>query len=84
VHGRRDLRVPTLAIGSRPVGDTLRRRLALITDHLHGELIAGCGRIIPLDRPDAALALFSSFLAGPSARDVIHHVSRSNARAGQR
>jgi pimeloyl-ACP methyl ester carboxylesterase len=81
---RSRLRVPTLAIGSHPVGDALRRQLAPITDDLHGELIADCGHIIPLDRPDAALALFSSFLASPSAEDAIQHVSRSNVRAGQR
>ncbi len=62
---RSRLRVPALAIGSHPVGDTLRRQLAPITDHLHGELIADCGHIIPLDRPGAALALFSSFLTDP-------------------
>jgi pimeloyl-ACP methyl ester carboxylesterase len=56
------LQVPTMAIGAHPVGDALRRQLAPLTDELRGELIADCGHIIPLDRPDAAAALFSSFL----------------------
>ena len=59
---RSRLQVPTLAIGAHPVGDTLRRQLAPVTDDLHGALIADCGHIIPLDRPDVATALFSSFL----------------------
>lgn len=63
---RSRLQVPTLAIGAHPVGDTLRRQLAPITDDLHSELVPDCGHIIPLDRPDAAIALFSSFLNSPA------------------
>jgi pimeloyl-ACP methyl ester carboxylesterase len=57
------LRVPTLAIGARPVGDSLHRQLQPITDDLAGHLIEDCGHIIPLDRPDALLALLLPFLA---------------------
>lgn len=57
------LTVPTLAIGSHPVGDALERQLRPITDTLEGHLIPDCGHIIPLDRPRELLALISPFLA---------------------
>lgn len=53
---------------SQPVGDALHRQLLPLADDLRGELIPGCGHIIPLDRPDAATALFSPFLTGPVGR----------------
>lgn len=60
---RSPLRVPVMAIGARPVGDALHRQLAPIASDLRGELIPDCGHIIPLDRPGAALDLFTSFLS---------------------
>ena len=56
------LTVPTLAIGARPVGDTLFRQLSPITDDLAGHVIDECGHIVPLDRPRELLALLGSFL----------------------
>jgi pimeloyl-ACP methyl ester carboxylesterase len=56
------LRVPTMAIGARPVGDALERQLRPITDDLTGHVIKDCGHIIPLDRPDALLPLLDGFL----------------------
>ena len=58
------LTVPTLAIGSRPVGPALERQLLPIADDLTGHLIDHCGHIIPQHRPDALLALLEPFLAG--------------------
>jgi pimeloyl-ACP methyl ester carboxylesterase len=60
---RSSLRVPVMAIGARPVGDALHRQLASVASDLRGELIPDCGHIIPLDRPSAALELFTSFLS---------------------
>ncbi|WP_067478759.1 alpha/beta fold hydrolase [Actinomadura hibisca] len=57
------LTVPTMAIGSHPVGRTLERQLRPITDDLTGHLIDGCGHIIPQHRPDALLTLLAPFLA---------------------
>ncbi|MEO6087872.1 MAG: alpha/beta hydrolase [Umezawaea sp.] len=62
-HGR--LTTPTLAIGAHPVGSTLERQLRPITDDLTGHVIADCGHIIPLDRPDALLPLLADFLSLP-------------------
>ncbi|WP_433435117.1 alpha/beta fold hydrolase [Nonomuraea sp. CA-141351] len=56
------LTVPTMAIGSHPVGAALERQLRPLTDDLTGHLIEDCGHIIPLDRPDALLPLLTSFL----------------------
>jgi len=50
-----------MAIGARPVGDSLYRQLELITDNLTGHLIEGCGHIIPLTAPTPSLP--SSFLS---------------------
>jgi pimeloyl-ACP methyl ester carboxylesterase len=58
------LRVPTLAIGARTVGDALHRQLTPIADDLRGAIMPDCGHIIPLDRPDQATMLLTSFLAG--------------------
>lgn len=59
---RARLRIPALAIGAHPVGDALHRQLTPIADNLRGEIIPDCGHIIPLDRPEAAISLFTSFL----------------------
>jgi pimeloyl-ACP methyl ester carboxylesterase len=58
------LRVPTLAVGAHPVGDTLERQLRPITDDLTGHVVPDCGHLVPLDRPDALLPLLGDFLAG--------------------
>lgn len=57
------LRVPTMAIGAKPVGDALYRQLTPITDTLRGEQIPQCGHIIPLDKPAVLSALLADFLA---------------------
>ncbi|MEV0613543.1 hypothetical protein AB0I81_09480 [Nonomuraea sp. NPDC050404] len=56
VSGAR-LTVPTMAVGSHPVGRALERQLRPITDDLTGHLIEDCGHIIPLHRPERLLAL---------------------------
>ena len=58
----RRLTVPTMSVGARPVGDTLRRQLAPLTDDLRAELIEHCGHIVPLDRPAELLTLLTDFL----------------------
>lgn len=60
------LRVPTLAVGARPVGDALARQLQPCTDDLTGRVIPGCGHIIPVDGLSALRPLIEGFLA-PSA-----------------
>ncbi|MFD4909321.1 alpha/beta hydrolase, partial [Kitasatospora purpeofusca] len=57
------LTVPTMAVGSHPVGTGLERQLRPITDDLVGHQLQDCGHIIPLDRPDALLALLAPFLS---------------------
>jgi pimeloyl-ACP methyl ester carboxylesterase len=56
------LRPPTLAIGSRPVGDALARQLEPLTDNLRREHIDSCGHIIPLDNPTALTTLLHTFV----------------------
>lgn len=56
---------PVMAIGAHPVGDALRRQLVPVAPRLTGHVIEGCGHIVPLDRPDALLALVSPFLDEP-------------------
>ncbi len=58
----RILSVPTMAIGSHPVGDALAKQLAPITSELRSVHIDDCGHIIPLDRPDVLLELLAEFL----------------------
>ncbi|MFE6159438.1 alpha/beta fold hydrolase [Streptomyces sp. NPDC056486] len=60
-HAR--LTMPTLAIGSHPVGTALEQQLRPLADDLTGHLIPDCGHIIPLDRPQALLDLLDPFLA---------------------
>jgi len=57
------LTVPTLAIGSHPVGTGLERQLRPIADDLVGHHLQDCGHIIPLDRPEAFFGLLAPFLA---------------------
>ncbi|MFD6532448.1 alpha/beta fold hydrolase [Streptomyces sp. NPDC060184] len=57
------LTVPTLAVGSHPVGAGLEHQLRPITDNLTGHQIQDCGHIIPLDRADALFALLAPFLS---------------------
>jgi pimeloyl-ACP methyl ester carboxylesterase len=55
-EAHRRLTMPVTAIGARPVGAALHRQLRPIADDLTGHVIAGCGHIVPLDRPEALLA----------------------------
>ncbi|MEU1116282.1 MULTISPECIES: alpha/beta hydrolase [unclassified Streptomyces] len=57
------LTMPTMAVGSHPVGAGLERQLRPIADDLVAHHLQDCGHIIPLDRPDALLALLGPFLA---------------------
>ncbi|MFK0203196.1 alpha/beta fold hydrolase [Streptomyces lavendulae] len=56
------LTMPTMAVGSHPVGHGLERQLRPIADVLIGHHLEDCGHIIPLDRPDALLTLLTLFL----------------------
>ncbi|WP_460699003.1 alpha/beta fold hydrolase [Nocardia thraciensis] len=55
--------MPTLALGSHPVGAALARQLRPLADDLASHIIPDCGHIIPLDRPAALLPPLSKFLA---------------------
>ncbi|MFK0223673.1 alpha/beta fold hydrolase [Streptomyces vinaceus] len=57
------LTMPTMAIGSHPVGRGLEHQLRCIADDLIGHHLQGCGHIIPLDQPEAFLALLAPFLS---------------------
>ncbi|MFE3875086.1 alpha/beta fold hydrolase [Kitasatospora sp. NPDC059146] len=57
------LTMPTMAVGSHPVGTGLERQLRPIADDLVGHLLRDCGHIIPLDRPDDLYALLDPFLS---------------------
>jgi hypothetical protein len=59
---RSRLTVPTLAIGSHPVGDAPARRLAPVADDVTAHLLDRTGRIIPLRHPAALLDLLPPFL----------------------
>ncbi len=59
---RRRLTVPTMAIGAEPVGESLSRQLAPLSDDLTSHLIEDCGHIVPLDRPRELLDLLQPFL----------------------
>ena len=74
---QRRLTVPTLAIGAHPVGPALERQLRPIADDLTGHLIADCGHIIPLDRPQELLSLLLPFLGAD--RPETPHLVRSSA-----
>ena len=56
------LTMTTLAIGAATVGNSLHRQLIPVADDLSSHLIEDCGHIIPLDRPDAFVAVLSPFL----------------------
>ncbi|MFF7361420.1 alpha/beta fold hydrolase [Streptomyces sp. NPDC008125] len=57
------LTMPTMAIGSHPVGTGLERQLRPIADDLVGHHLQDCGHIIPLDRTDDLFALLAPFLS---------------------
>jgi hypothetical protein len=59
---RRRLTVPTLAVGSRPIGSALHAQLQPLTDDLTGEVIDNCGHVIPLDQPEKLAAIIQRFL----------------------
>ncbi|MFG2894451.1 alpha/beta fold hydrolase [Streptomyces sp. NPDC048248] len=67
----RRLTMPTMAIGSHPVGTALERQLRPIADDLTGHLLEDCGHIIPLHRPDALLGLLRPFLAGHQSEQTL-------------
>ncbi|WP_326667625.1 alpha/beta fold hydrolase [Streptomyces sp. NBC_01257] len=62
------LTMPTMAVGSHPVGRGLERQLSPIADDLVGHQVQDCGHIIPLDRPDALCALLGPFLSADLAK----------------
>ena len=62
---RARLTVPTLAIGSQPVGGGLAAQLEPVADDLTDASIPDSGHIIPLDRPGELLALVRPFLGRP-------------------
>ena len=57
------LTMPTMAIGSHPVGPGLERQLRSVADDLTGHRLQNCGHIIPLHQPEALLALLAPFLS---------------------
>ncbi|HEY9327392.1 MAG TPA: alpha/beta hydrolase [Streptomyces sp.] len=57
------LTMPTMAVGSHPVGTALERQLRPLADDLTGHHLQDCGHIIPLDRPQELLALLAPFLS---------------------
>ena len=59
----RRLTVPTLAVGSYPIGRGLHAQLQPIADNLTGEFIENCGHAIPLDRPQELLDIIGPFLS---------------------
>ncbi|WP_020660092.1 alpha/beta fold hydrolase [Amycolatopsis benzoatilytica] len=61
------LTVPTMAIGAHPIGAALEKQLRPIADDLVGQVLPGCGHLIPLDRPRELLDLLLPFLA----RDIL-------------
>ena len=62
----RRLIVPTLSVGSFPIGRGLHAQLQPIADNLAGELIEDCGHAIPLDRPQKLLGIIEPFLSRSS------------------
>ena len=56
------LTVPTLTIGSSPVGDLTHRQREPIADQLTGIVLERSGHIIPQHRPEALLAALMGFL----------------------
>ncbi len=65
------LTMPTMTVGSHPVGTGLERQLRPFADDLVGHHLRDCGHLIPLDRPDALFALLAPFLSAdlrPSQR----------------
>jgi pimeloyl-ACP methyl ester carboxylesterase len=70
------LTMPTLTIGSHPVGAALEQQLRPITDDLSAHVVPDCGHIIPLDRPQELLRLMTPFLAADRATPARHRTSR--------
>ncbi|GAA0938183.1 alpha/beta hydrolase [Kribbella koreensis] len=58
----RGLKVPVLAIGSHPVGQTLAKQLVPFADDLTSIQLDDCGHLIPLDAPDRLLAALIPWL----------------------
>jgi pimeloyl-ACP methyl ester carboxylesterase len=56
------LTVPTLTVGSSPVGDTTFKQLEPIADHITGLVLENAGHIIPQHRPEELLEALEGFL----------------------
>ncbi|WP_409235565.1 alpha/beta fold hydrolase [Streptomyces sp. PA5.6] len=57
------LTMPTMAVGSHPVGTGLEHQLRSFAADLVGHHLQDCGHIIPLDRPEEFFALLAPFLS---------------------
>lgn len=57
------LTVPAMAIGAHPVGNALERQLRPVAEDLVAHLVADCGHLVPLDRPEVLGPLLEDFLA---------------------
>ncbi len=57
------LTMPTMTIGAFPVGDATYRQLQPFADDLVGNVLDGCGHIIPQDQPGALVDRLTPFLA---------------------
>ncbi|MFD7812041.1 alpha/beta fold hydrolase [Streptomyces sp. NPDC059785] len=57
------LEVPTLAIGSHPVGNATYRQVRPIAEDVSGIVLENCGHIVPQHRPRELLAALRPFLA---------------------
>ena len=59
----RRLTMPTLVVGSSPIGRGLYTQVQPLADDVRGELIENCGHAIPLDRPQELLDIIRPFLS---------------------
>jgi pimeloyl-ACP methyl ester carboxylesterase len=57
------LRVPALAVAGGVVGDAVGRQLAGIADDVTAVRIAGCGHLVPEERPDELAGALAAFAA---------------------
>ncbi|WP_018332076.1 alpha/beta fold hydrolase [Actinomycetospora chiangmaiensis] len=61
------LRVPALAIAGGVVGEAVGRQLDGIADDVSHVAVAGCGHLVPEERPDALAGHLASFAAAVGA-----------------
>lgn len=57
------LTVPTMAIGGGVVGNATYQQLLPVADSLIGHIVPGSGHLIPLEQPEALVALLAPFIA---------------------